>query len=346
MRKIATLGLLVLGVCGLCASSAGAAEEFDKYEIESASVELSSLQAGAHADFTTSFELSEKEGKPYATTRDIEVILPPGMIGNPQGIPRCTVAQLGNVPEDSECPIDSQVGITEVTVGGLLTGTFEEPIYNMEPPGGDIVARFGFFAGAYPAFLNIRVDPIDYSLIATLESAPSAAGLLAARTTLWGVPAAPTHDEQRLTPFEAINGGAPPGGRPAGLPEAPFLSNPTDCSLQREVTIIARSYQLPNQPSVKTVPFPQIIGCSQLDFKPAFTAVPTNPEASAPTGLDAELVIPQDETPQGRATSTLKSAVVSLPEGFTINPAAGDGLAACSPQEVGFGTTEAPRCPD
>jgi hypothetical protein len=165
-------------------------------------------------------------------------------------------------------------------------------------------------------------------------------------TTLWGVPAAPSHDEDRITPLESINNEAPPGGRPAGLPEAPFLSNPTDCSLQRQLTITVRSYQLPEEPRTKSAPFPQITGCGKVNFNPRFSATATNPEASAPTGFDAELEIPQDETPQGRTTSALKSAVVTLPEGLTINPAAGQGLEGCSPAQVGFQTTKPSHCPD
>ncbi|MGN6276243.1 MAG: hypothetical protein ACTHNP_09995 [Solirubrobacterales bacterium] len=337
---------MALAISWACAGTAGAAEEFEKYAVESVSASLSTTQAGAHADFTTSFRLTEAEGKPFAKTKDVEVTLPPGMIGNPQAVPDCTVSQFGHLPEESECPIDAQVGITEVMVSGTVSGTFVEPVYNMPRPGGDVVARLGFFAGPYPTFLNVRIDPTDYSLVATIEGASSASGLVKATTTLWGVPAAPSHDELRLTPLEAVKGETPPGGRKATLPEAPFLSNPTDCSLQREITVTARSYQLPDSPSTMSAPFPQITGCGQLSFEPGFTALPTNQEASAPTGLEAELKIPQDETPQGLATSTLKSAVVSLPTGMTINPAAADGLAACSPEEVGFGKNEPSHCPD
>ncbi len=95
-----------------------------------------------------------------------------------------------------------------------------------------------------------------------------------------------------------------------------------------------------------STPFPQIGGCDKLSFNPTFSATPTNPEAFAPTGLDATLTIPQNEAPKGLATSTLKAATVSLPEGISINPAAGDGLAACSPEQVGFGTTNTSSCPD
>jgi hypothetical protein len=352
MRRVATRALLtvvpVLLAALVLTGPAAAIGEFEKYGVEEVSASLSSNQAGAHADFTTALSLNHEGGDAFAKTRDIEVHLPPGMIGNPQGVPRCTVAQLGNVPSQSECPVDSQIGVTEITVSSPLNGTFTEPLYNMTPPAGnsDIVARFGFYAVLYPAFINVRVDPTDYSLVASIEGAPSGAEFLEASTTFWGVPAADSHDAQRLTPGEAVNKELPSGGRPSGLPEAPFLSNPTDCSLQREITVTARSYQLPDQPSSMSAPFPNITGCSKLTFEPSFQITPTNPEAAAPTGIDATLTIPQDETPQGRATSTLRAAAVELPEGFAINPAAGDGLEACSPAQVGFGKNEAAHCPD
>ena len=339
-----TLAALVLL---LVSPESGAAEEFDKYKLEAVSTELSSTQAGAHADFTVDFELSENtaENRPWGLTRDVIVHLPPGMIGNPQPFPRCTLAQLGETPEESECPQDSQVGLSEVTVAGQINSTVQEPVYNMTSPGGDVVARLGLFGGLYPALINVRIDPDDYSLIAALESAPAAAELISARTTLWGVPAAKSHDEERLTPAEAAHPELPPGGRPSGQPEVPFLSNPTDCSLAREITVTVRSYQVPDAPSTMSAPFPQISGCEKLDFKPTFTATATNSEAFAPTGLDAIVRIPQNEAPLGNATSTLRGATVTLPQGFTVNPAAGDGLAACSAAEIGFGTTNPSACP-
>ncbi len=339
---------LLLSICALglaLASQAQAAEEFDRYEVTSAGASLSSNQAGAHADMTISFALSEEKEKPFARTRDLFISLPPGVIGNPQNFIRCTVAQLGEEPKKNECPQDSQVGISEVTLAEL--GTLVEPVYNMPaPPDSDIVARFGLFAGPYPAVINVRVNPIDYSLIAAVEGAPAAAELISAKTTIWGVPAAESHDELRLTPAEAANRETPPGGRKSGQPEIPFLSNPTDCSLKREVSVEAVSYQLPSQPSSKSGSFPQISGCQKLSFNPSLTVVPTNPEAFAPTGVDATLTIPQDEAPQDTATSTMKSAVVTLPEGLVINPAAGDGLEGCSASQVGFGTTTPSHCPN
>ena len=342
--RVPALLIVLLGL-GLMTGSASAAEP-EKYALESVSASLSTTQAGAHADFTTSFRLTSKEGKPYGQTRDVLIELPPGMIGNPQRFPRCSIAQFGERPSESECPQDAQVGISELELGPPTSGTVLEPVYNMYSPGGDVVARFGLFAGPYPVVINVRVNPIDYSLIAAVEGAPAAAAVIASDTTLWGVPASPEHDELRLTPQEAAESKLPPGGRPSGQPEIPFLSNPTDCTTPRQLTITTVSYQLPHQPSRLSAPFPQISGCEKLTFNPRFTATPTNPEAFAPTGLDAVLEIPQNEAPKDLASSALKSAVVTLPPGMTVNPSAGAGLAACTPEQVGFGNTNPPNCPD
>jgi len=331
---------------GLAASPALGIEEFDRYAVESVSSSLSSTQAGAHADFTVGFSLAQKQGEPFALTRDIFVSLPPGLIGNPQNIQTCTLAQFGELAVESECPVSSQVGVSEVTLGGDFSGTFIDPIYNMEPPGGDVVARFGLFAGPYPTLINIRVNPIDYSLTAAVEGAASAAALIGAQNTFWGVPAAPSHDGLRLTPKEAVEGKSPPGGRDAGVPEVPFLTNPTACSTRRQVTVTAVSYQLPDQPKEKSAPFPQVTGCGLLGFDAQMSLTPTSTEAASPTGLDATVKLPQAEAPNTLGNSTLKSAHVTLPEGLTINPAAGDGLAACSDEQVGFGNGSAPACPD
>jgi hypothetical protein len=350
-RTSQRLGILLacLATSAVLAAPAQADKDFSLYEVKSVSSALSSTQAGAHADFTLAFELSATEESPphpYAFTRDLDFRLPPGVFGNPQNFQRCTLAQFGAGSGESHCPQDSQVGVSEVRLAGSINTTLIEPVYNMESPGGEIVARFGLYAGFYPTIVNIRVDPIDYSLVASVEGAAAPAEVIGAKTTFWGVPADPSHDALRLTPEEGLAGKLPPGGRSSGQSPTPFLSNPTDCSLQREVTVTATSYQLPDQPSSKSAPFPQIGGCGKLAFNPKFTATPTNPEAFAPSGLDAVLTVPQDETPGGLATSALKSAVVSLPEGMSVNPAQADGLEACSSEQVGFGTTNTSNCPD
>jgi hypothetical protein len=328
------------------ASPAQAVEEFDRYDVETVSSSLSTTQGGAHADLTISFALTQKAGEPHGLTRDLDVRLPPGMIGNPQGVPRCSPVQLGVLAEGSECPVSSQVGISEITLGGDNAGTFLEPVFNMDPPGGDVVARFGLFAGPYPVLINLRVNSDDYSFTAAIEGAPAAASLISAKNTFWGIPAAHSHDLFRLTPKEALHEESPPGGRDAGIPESPFLTNPTDCGTMRQVTVSATSYQLPREPKRLSGLFPQITGCGLLSFDPQMSVTPTNTEAASPTGIDATVKVPQSEAPNTLGTSTLRSAFVTLPQGLAINPSAGDGLAACSDDQVGFGRDVAPACPE
>jgi hypothetical protein len=346
MKRATGIAILALALLGVWAAPAGAADEFDKFAIESVSASLSDKQAGAHADMTIAIALTRDGNAPYAKASEIKIELPPGVIGNPQGVPRCTAEQLGSSPQDSTCPFESQVGMTRVRVLQPFPGVYNMPVYNMEPPKGtDIVARLGFIAVGWPAFVNLRVDPTDYSVVATAEGLPAAAGISEATTTIWGVPSASEHDVDRVTPDEAANGGAPAELRTVP-PGGPFLSNPTDCSTVRQVQVTARSYQLPDKPSTVVAPFPQIAGCGLVDFAPTFTAKLTNPEAAAPSGLDTELVMPQDESTNGLATSTLKSARVSLPAGVAINPAAADGLAGCSAAQVGYGENVDAACPD
>jgi hypothetical protein len=351
MKRLAA-ALAVTFASGALAVGVQAADEFDQYRIESASVSLSSNQAGAHPDITVGFSLSEKgEGSPYALTRDIAAKLPPGMIGNPQGFPSCSTLQLGSEPGESECPQESQVGVTRITLGGGNAGTFTEPIYSMPPPGGDVVARFGFFAGLFPALINVRLDPDDYGLIATAEGVPAAAALIAATTTFWGVPAATSHDSQRITPAEASKNNAPPGGRKSNLPAFPFMTSPTSCGISRAVTLTATSYQLPSVPSSLSAPFPAITGCGLLGFGPDVSSGPTTEQATTGSGLDYELNFPTKglEFPNLPYDSELKRTEVILPEGVTVNPSEAEGLGVCSPSDYAreaYNSTPNQGCPE
>src|SRR6185369_4133138 len=86
--------------------------------------------------------------------------------------------------------------------------------------------------------------------------------------------------------------------------------------------------------------------CGLLSFDPELSITPTNPEAAAPTGVDVNVRIPQSEAFNTLGSSTLRSAAVTLPEGLTINPSAGDGLVACSDEQAGFNSEAAPACPE
>jgi hypothetical protein len=104
---------------------------------------------------------------------------------------------------------------------------------------------------------------------------------------------------------------------------------------------------------------PPIAGCDSLAFSPTLEARPTSSVADSPTGLHVDLHIPQKpmiEQPEGRRESDLKDTTVTLPPGLTTNAAAANGLAGCSPAQIGLtsapGTTpvrsseDPANCPD
>jgi hypothetical protein len=319
------------------------------FAFESAGVSLSGTQAGEHADLTTAFKFVRDPNalspEPYGNTENLTVKLPPGITGNPNAVPQCDPKQLTTpIPPFvfGECPVATQVGVNNLIINGNAE-PLAEPVYNMEPPGGDVVARLGFIAGQYPVFINLILRP-DYGITAKVEGAPSQARLLSAEVTLWGVPASPSHDTQRETPIEVNK--KITVTRSAGIALKPFLSNPTSCGSPGEMELTATTYQASGVKASKSAPWPEIGGCENVDFDPALTVSPTSRVAASPSGLDAELRMPQNENPKGLATSELRQTSVVLPPGMTIASGAADGLAACNATEVGFEKEEASHCPD
>lgn len=347
--KRAISAIVIALVCAL-PTCAFAAEEPQEYRIEEASSAISTTQAGAHPDFFVSLRLStDAEETPFGYTRDVIVRLPAGMIGDPEAFPKCSTLQFGTEPENSECPQDSQIGSTDIRI---TSGTFHnEPIYNMPVTGTDAVARFGFYAGPFPVFLVARVDPATESVVAGAEGTSAAELLVSATTVFWGVPGEPVHDPERVTPLEAFHGEAPEGGRTSGVLNRPFMTNPTSCAPEQTVTITARSYQLPDAPSTKIVPFPQITGCGALEFQPSTSVSPTTSQGTSGTGLDYELKMPTKGLEFGNLNSGshVNRAEVKLPVGMTVNPSEAEGLGVCSESDFERETAHSlpnEGCPD
>lgn len=344
MRRLSAA--VAVGCLALAVFASHAQADPANYGIQSAEATTSTSMAGGHPDFTTAVSLKrEPNDELPATSRDIIFELPPGLLPNPTAVPVCTLAQFTstNVEQPVEgtgCPQASQVGITEVevfNVGGVQR--FSEPVYNVEPGHGE-PARLGFFAVSFPVLVNTRLrsegDAPDYGGTGAAEGISSLIPLLSANTQLWAVPAAESHDTQRITPYEAIhNGGAPEtpnGRRSSGLPLRPFMVNPTRCGIAQGVTITAVPYAFPAQLHKAFAPLSPNVGCDLLRFSPTVSVSPTSSQASTGTGLDLELELPSEgfQNPALAADATMSRAEVTLPQGVTVNPSQAVGLAACA----------------
>jgi hypothetical protein len=106
------------------------------------STALSSLQAGAHPDLTTTFALATEnlEGRTAGNLKDVTDDLPPGFAGDLVDTPACAAADFLS----EECPVATQVGVTTITLlGGGHPGPNLRPVYNLAPEPGE-VAKLGF----------------------------------------------------------------------------------------------------------------------------------------------------------------------------------------------------------
>jgi hypothetical protein len=79
-----------------------------------------------------------------------------------------------------------------------------------------------------------------------------------------------------------------------------------------------------------------IEGCDIVPVKGDIDAKATSHDAETPSGLDVAISVPNPglENPNAlTSTSDIKKAVVSLPQGVTINPSQAEGLGVCTPSQ-------------
>lgn len=354
-RIFALALLFVLGVTG---HAAAAGTDFD-FESGTPSVTLSTNKAGAHPDVTVAFGInSDASDRPFGTARDVEVALPPGLVGNPMVADTCPldlVLRVEQADGTNACPTGALVGYMDfdaITVSGSGLVYFREPIFRL-PSNADEPAAFGSVVLGMPIRMTaaVRSDG-DYGLTVIAPRLPEPRIARRLKATFWGVPA----DHQAPGDFWASanrNGTTYPGfgvrwGNPAPGPRKAFLSNLGPCGGPQEVGLGIRSWQNPATTLRTSVGIGATTDCDSPDlkFEPSINVAPSTTKAGAPAGYKIDLNIPQVDEADVLATPTLKDATVTLPEGVAISPPAADGLAACTDEQLGLTSTASEQCPD
>jgi hypothetical protein len=306
-------------------------------------------QAGGHPDLETAFAL-ENAGNPEAA-KNVAFNAPQGVFGNINAITKCTAADFAF----NECPANSQLGLITVSDNSGLLGT--APLYGVVPQS-DQTALLEFVVPTLnlPIAIPITVrTATDYGLRFTVSDITQLTPLASVDMKIWGFPAAPNHD------LERFGKGSPghPVGCPgvtdtsclstptkASIPNNPLTINPSSCTGHDLVTTLdVETYQDPGRLSHAESSYPSMTGCYAETFKPLLQASPTTTETDSPSGLNVNLHADQFE---GFAVSpsNIKSAIVSLPPGLTINPDAADGQRACTDAEANFDSEGPADCPD
>jgi len=312
----------------------------------------SEIQAGGHPYSAQSYFLvntvrsSSGRINPAGDSKNVIVDLPPGFLGNPLATPRCPQSQV-TIPTNSagESPLCNE----EMSVGRFspIVGTFGSSFSTGQ--------TFGIYndvpAHGYAAEFTTKIAIPIQSLLGSVRSSED-----------FGVRITAPNNPNYLKIYGAF---AALKGEPAGAQGKAFMRNATDCEeMARQAPVASAKYDTWQAPGIYTDTIeevlPPVTGCDQLEFLPSFSFQPTSTQGSSPVGATVRLHLSQEglSDPSKLATPDLKRAVVTLPQGLTLNPSSANGLQACSEAQIGYRGNdfelpnpirfdeESPSCPD
>ena len=330
-------------------------------------------QAGSHPfQFTTTLQLNAGAVHPTPDTgvvgareiateqpgmpRNLRFPLPAGLVGNAIAMPECDMTTfLGSSSFGPKCPDAAAIGVSSVTVvESTLVGLVRQavPVFNLQPARGE-PARFGFHAAGVPVLIDTEVNPEDdYRITARVSNVSQVAQFLAATTTFWGAPGDPRHDSARGWNCVDVQ---PVGKceRPQNLGEAAFMRMPVQCSGPLDFSLALEPWDvaLGTQTASASFTGDPLQGCNSVPFNPSIESTPTSKLAQNPSGLSFSLKMPNSGllNKDGIAEGQAKKVEVDLPEGMTVNPSQGEGLAGCSPAQYAAETADSKAgegCPE
>ena len=275
---------------------------------------------------------------PVGTLKTLRVELPVGLSVNPQATPQCELASF----QAEQCAVSapgSQVGTSAVTAAleGLpapaLDGLTKVPVYNLVPKEGQ-PARFGFRILSNEVFLEADVDwSGDYHEGFTIAVPKSPIGEIL---------------KNRLV-FDGRAG----NGTFLTLPSTCF--DPAQAGFEHVYSTLLRADSVeqpnPNFPNgssffeSKLPPGIKPTGCDKVPFQPTTAVDPATQQTDSPSGPTVEVKVPFEQSGTAIANSNVKDAVVTLPRGMGLNPAAAPGVQACTTAQFGKGTRNPVACP-
>jgi hypothetical protein len=288
-------------------------------------------QAGGHpyelrVRFDFNITSPEYFGEPNVSgnIRTAKVELPPGLIGNPTAVPRCSSAHL----RVGTCPRQAEVGEMIIYSAQIDRGMKEfasAAMYNLEAPTG-AAAEFGAQFNAFP---SVRVDfgvrtGSDYGINSTTIAVNADTGVSGVEVKIKGVP----------------------GNFTGANPVVPLLSTPTTCAGPLTAALELDTWQEPSVFLRASHELPAITGCNKVKFEPTLEARPTTDVADAPSGLNVDLHVPQNEDPKGLRSADLRDTTITLPKGITVNPSGANGLEGCTEAQFDVHGTGPAECPD
>jgi hypothetical protein len=324
MSTLRMLGLVAVGLTFAATSAASAHADFHVVAFDGAigadPTGDPSTQAGEHPySLTTTLEFSaitDSQGNVMPADggpKDLEVMLPAGLVGDPAVTPLCSMVEFLAPPPLFRCPPGSQVGVIDLKLGlgNTTDASTRLPLYNLDPSPGAI-ALFGVRFLAVPILLELGLDAEDYRVTVRSRNTSQGLSVLGASITLWGVPADPAHDPQR-TCKNTIQKGCS-----TEAPRKPLLTNSTFCvgggeGLKTDLRVDSwgnpgvfrtASYLSHNLPGYSfDAPLAPdqwgqtlgMTGCDRVPFDPSISVTADSSLPDSPTGLAIDLTFPQQQ---------------------------------------------------
>jgi len=315
-------------------------------------------QAGSHPyslEIATGFETEAGARRVH----DFAVHMPPGLLLNPTMVPECSEADF-HTPRISpfeasssgeSCPNSSQVGVLHVNMGGTDRWF---GLFNLAHPFGT-VAAIGASPFGVPLVFKAKVREADAGLDLVLDEVPQSFDLRAVELSIWGTPWAPAappsgpgpppppnpspHNDQRGNCLNEETSGSWGACMVLGSAEATeamvksYLTlPPTPCG--SPLPFVGEAGSWPGEKASATAVISPLERCNKALVTPKVQL--TTNAAAARTGLALNVEVNDGGgilNPRGIARPPIKTAVVSLPEGLTINPSLAAGLGVCGDAE-------------
>ena len=329
----------------------------------------SETHAGAHpAAFKVHLDLGTDAGA--QSLRDLDLALPPGFLINPGALDECPAAAFATPrvspyeasASGESCANSSQVGVLAVTTG---SGTRSFGLFNLVSSFG-AAAAIGASPFGTPLVFDVHLHEPD-NLSLDLAGLPSSLDLRALDLTIWGTPwegdsrlsgdplHKPGHNPQRGSCLNEQTGGS--HGEcfalgPTPAPEASiktYVTLPTTpCGTPFSYGVTATSWT--GGSAASSAPAPALIACNKALTSPKAQLM--TDATAARTGLAFNLSVNDGGgilNPGGIARPAIRTAIVSLPEGLTINPSLGAGLGVCGEAEFAresAGSESGAGCPN
>jgi hypothetical protein len=300
--------------------------------------------------FALAPEPPAQPGGPYTDgdLRDLSLELPPGLIENPAAVPKCSQAQFEeprSSPFESpsasgeNCPARTQVGLLTVETVGPGGQTRSFGLFNLAPPPG-VPSELGASPYGVPLTFETTIRGAEGGYGLTLEShnVTQAFDLARLELTVWGTPWGVAHNGRRGNCLNEAEPGFPWAkcsvGPPVADPPLAYLTLPASCPGPLSFGVRADSWQGGGLAAAADQA-PPLEGCESLPFDPRPAGQLSDRRTTSPSGYVFELDN-ESETftnPAFRVPSQVKKAVLSLPDGLTINPSVGAGLGYCTPSQ-------------